>query len=1493
VTDGSQSHGERSVHKERELLKRLLREKARQTREAPVSFGQERIWFLDQLAPASAAYCETISARMNAEVSLRVLTRALNDVVRRHEILRTTFAEVDGRPVQRIAAELRLSAPVVDLTEVREAARPRELHAVIEAQSQRPFDLRRGPLLRLTLVRLHGREYVVVLTFHHIVGDAWSVGVLWRELLASYLVLSTGTRSPLPTPPIQYADYARWQRKRFEGEKLKEQLARLKESLSDLPILELPTDRPRPAVQSLRGATRSFEFPEELEDALELLGREEGATPFMTNLMAFELLLSRYTGSEDIVVGSTVSGRDRAELEGLIGFFVNMVPLRTSLRGNPTIRELLRRVRQTCLDAYAHQEVPFERLVEELRPERSLSQTPLFQVLFVHHRDLMAAPDVPGADYDPIPIDLRRSKFDLTMYTWQGKRDQGLMGSIEYCTDLFDPPTIDRMVGHLRVLMEAVSSDPDRRLTEYTVLTPEERRQLTESWAAGSTADYPGSASLSELFERQVGIRPDAIAVVSGDTQVSYGYLDAASNRLARHLASLGVAPDVCVAVFLERSEELVLGLLGILKAGGAYVPLDPDYPAERLAFMLNETRARAVLAEEHLRHRLPESDAAIVCLSEAWRTMGGPPGDPLRPGTTAENLAYLTYTSGSTGAPKGVAVCHRSVSRLLFGSDYARLGPSTTTLHLSSLSFDASTFELWGALLHGGRCVMYPERVPTFEQLGRWIESHGVNTLWLTASLFNLVIDEAPEALRGVEQLLIGGESLSVRHVRLALERLSATRIVNGYGPSEGTTFTCCYAVPEEIGGATSIPIGTPISNSRVYVLDRNQEPVPIGVSGELYIGGAGLARGYLSRGDWTAERFVPDGVGPPGGGRLYRTGDRVRWRATGVLEFQGRLDTQVKVRGFRIELGEIESTLASHPGVREAVVAAAEDGAGGKRLVAYLVPRRPGLAAAEVEEFLARKLPRFMIPASFVLLEELPLGRTGKLDRSRLPLPSGPARRTRPFVSPRNPTEEKLARIWSEVLDLEAVGVEDNFFELGGHSLLATQLSARVREAFQVEVPLVRLFERPTIAGLAEALLAGSVEPETATAADLRSEAVLDPSITVSASFGNTAFPSSVFLTGATGFLGAFLLRELLATTSANVHCLVRAASAEEARNRLQAALDSFSLGSLEEPGGSSRIIPVPGDLSRPYLGLSNRDFDELASRIEVIYHNGAMVNVLYPYAVHRAANVLGTQEVLRLASRIRLKPVHYVSTTGVASSGGEVIREEMDLDDMPPPGDGYSQSKWVAERLVREARSRGFPVCIYRPGRITGHSRTGVGNNDDLFSRLLKACVQLGQVPELDDAFVTDIVPVDYVSQALAHLSLQESSLGRVFHLVHPRPIEWRRVIEWIGELGYPLETIPHDVWIAERNRLGAISEDPMTAALSSSPVTEPGGSLLRPPRFECRNTLDGLEGTPIVCAPVDRRLLETYFSYWIQSGYLPPPRSDHGRFTVVNGLRGSGP
>jgi amino acid adenylation domain-containing protein/thioester reductase-like protein len=1510
VTDGSRSPGARSAHKERALLKRLLRERAGRPTEAPLSFGQERIWFLDQLAPASSAYCETIAARLNAVVSPPVLDRALNEVVRRHEILRTTFGAVAGRPVQRIAAELRLRAPVVDLTELDRAAQTAELRRAIATRTERAFDLGRGPLLRLTLLKLNRREHYVVLSFHHIVGDAWSVGVLLRELFAAYLFFSAGSRLPLPEPPIQYADFARWQRRRLERGKLDAQLARLKESLVDLPILELPTDRPRPALQSLRGATFTFAFPEELRGALEAVSGGERATLFMTSLMAFQLLLSRYTGSEDIVVGSPVAGRDHAALQGLIGFFANMVLLRASLRGDPTLRELLRRVRQACLDAYAHQDVPFEKLVEELRPERSLSQTPLFQVVFAHLRDLMTAPDVPGIDYEPIEIDARASKFDLTMYTWKAKHDHGLMGTIEYGADLFDAATVARMAGHYSVLLRAIAGNPEKRISELSLLRDEERQQLLFEWKAPG-AEYP-ALRLSESFERQVERAADSVAAVFEGEHLSYGELNRRSDRLARHLRTLGVAPDAPVAVCLERSLEMVVGVLSILKSGGAYVPLDPSYPPERLRFMLGDSGAKVVVTHESLARDLMAFEVRPVALDAGIPRPGGEGEIHAGPEAAPSNLAYLMYTSGSTGRPKGVAVTHKNVARLFQAiADRFDFGAADTWTLFHSYAFDFSVWELWGALLHGGRLVVVPHWVSRSpEAFHERLRLERVTVLNQTPSAF-FELAKVEERLGGCPALrlvIFGGEALELKALGSWFERHGDRnpRLVNMYGITEATVHVTYRALAvEDLARATGSPIGRAIPDLSLYVLDRQQQLAPIGVPGELCVGGPGLARGYLGQPKLTAERFIPDPFAPiegETGGRLYRTGDRARWSAEGELSYLGRFDHQVKVRGFRIELGEVESALREHPAVGQAVVAAMDEPALGVRLVAYVVARGEPKGLPDDDELcrhLKAKLPEYMVPSLYERLESLPLTPAGKVDRRALPAPS--ARRTgKGYVAPRTAVELELARIWSEVLKVDRVGVEDSFFELGGHSLMATQLWSRVREAFRVDLPLVRLFEKPTITGLAELLVVDSVEPNAARGPDLRREAVLDPSITFVPAARPALPPRNVFLTGGTGFLGASLLHDLLLTTKANVHCLVRAANAEEATNRVQAALESLSLDSLDlrgKDGAMSRIIPVPGDLSRPYLGLASEDFDALASRVDAIYHSGAMVSALYPYSVHKPTNVLGTGEVLRLSSRIRVKPLHYVSATSVATPTPDVsssaIGEEIDLDDMGPPKDGYSQSKWVAERIVVEARSRGLPVVIYRPGRISGHSRTGVGNDDDLFSRLLKLCVQLGRVPELEAPVMTDIVPVDYVSQALVHLSTRESSLGRVFHLVNPRPTEWSRVIEWIAELGYPLRPVPCAQWIAERNALFEGSEDRLLAALDSSSLSGSNGSLLQVPRFDSRNTLDALEGTAIVCPPVDARLLATYVSHWVRSGYLPPPPSERGRITAADGLQGTDP
>ena len=1040
------------------------------TSTAPLSFSQQRLWFLDQYEPNSSVYNIPSALRLRGSLNIGALEQSLDEIIRRHESLRTTFSMVDGKPVQVIDPLVKLSFVVVDLRDHPEGERE-EAQRLADEEARRPFDLRTGPLFRATLIRLGEQDHLLLLTVHHIVSDGWSIGVFYRELSVLYRAFTNGEPSPLMDLPVQYTDFAVWQREWLQGEMLEKQLSYWKNQIEGIPgVLHLPTDRPRPAVQSYRGKRQSIELSKELTEGLKALSRKEGVTLFMTLLAVFQTLLYRYSGQKDIVVGSPIANRNWAEIEGLIGFFVNTLVLRTDTSENPTFRKLLQRVQTTALEAYEHQDLPFEKLVEELKPERSLSHSPLFQVMFVLQNAPSNSLNVERLSVSPLRIGAETAKCDLTLSMRESV--DGLKGSLQYKTDLFDEETIIRMLGHFRVLIEGVIADPSQRLACLPVLTQPEKHQLLREWNV-TKRDYPRDSCIHELFEAQVERSPDAVAVICEGQQLTYRELNCKANQLAHYLRKHGVGSEVLVAICMERSLEMVVGLLGILKAGGAYVPLDPDYPTERLGFLLEDMQTSVLLSQKRLTTHLPESCARVVCLDRDWREIAEQSGENPISLTTPESLAYVIYTSGSTGQPKGVEVPHRGVLRLLLGVEYVQLDESETFLHLAAISFDASTFELWGALLHGAKCVLFSGKIPSPHELGNILHDHGISTLWLTASLFNTVIDEAPGALSGVRQLLIGGEALSVPHVRRAVTLLPHTQIINGYGPTESTTFACCFGIPARLDESiNSIPIGRPIANTEVYLLDYHLSPVPIGVPGELYIGGDGLARSYLNRPDLTAENFIPHPFGDEPGARLYKTGDLARYLSDSNIEFLGRIDYQVKIRGFRIELGEIESVLGQHPGVRETVVLAREDTPGIKRLVAYVVPvTEQACSTSELRNFVKQKLPEYMIPSAFVLLDVLPLTANGKVDRKLFP----PADQNRPeleasYVAPRTSTEKRLLEIWSKLLGLNQVGIRDNFFDLGGHSLLAVRLFAQIEKAFNQRPPLSSLFQDGTIEHLAK---------------------------------------------------------------------------------------------------------------------------------------------------------------------------------------------------------------------------------------------------------------------------------------------------------------------------------------------------------------------------------------------------------------------------------------
>jgi thioester reductase-like protein/FkbM family methyltransferase len=2064
----------------------------------PLSYGQQALWFLYQSAPESSAYNTAFTVHIRSHVDVSALRQVFQTLMNRHPCLRTTFKTIDGKPVQEVHGDQEVYFKQTDTS----TWSWEELNKRIVETYQRPFDLERGPVMRVNLFTSSEQDHILLIAIHHIVYDGWSLWIFLDEFHKLYSAKTTGTQASLGPLTHSYAEYVRKQAEMLagpEGERLwdywRQQLS------GELPVLNLPTDYPRPPVQTFNGSSYPFKLSDELTGRLKELAQREGVTLYMLLLAAFQVLLHRYTNQEDILVGAATTGRNQIEFAWVVGYFVNPVVLRADLSGNPPFKNFLKKVRQTVLDTLKHQDYPFPLLVERLQPNRDPSRSPLFQVGFVLQTpqqskelaEILIASDPTTRvkwgelELTPFRMGQQEGQFDLVLEMIEGQ--ESLHGVFQYNTDLFHETTIARMTGHFRILSEGIVATPEQQLSELPLLTEAERRQLLVEWN-DTQIDYPQSTCLHELFEEQVTRNPEAMAVVFEDRQLTYAELNSRANQLAHYLQGMEVGPDVLVGICLDRSLDMIVAILGILKAGGVYVPLDPAYPQERLSFIVEDVQV--LLTQNKLKleiGNLKSEKCRVVCCDSDWEKISEENPENLVNRTTADNLAYVIYTSGSTGKPKGVMIRHRSVVNLLTGLQhtiYTNCQDSQLRISLNGpLAFDTSVKQ-WIQLLQGHCLVIVPETIRFDGEALLSFLDRQIDVFDCTPSQLQLLISAGLLDQTHIEPkcLLLGGEALDesmwsalaqaehltcynvygptectvdatispirsstptlneqekIRYARqimledwgeetqkelkaktvfvagaggsgspiitqLALLGVGCIKIcdfdtvdlsnlnrqfvhcvsedvrlgmhkavsakktvqninphvkveifqtkitveniddmvgdadlifdsvdvfatkfilsqcairkgiphlfygmmdINAFGgifyPPKSPCFHCLFDT-EKVGqfqeftqyytkhaekklgtpvccpplftstgfmmmealkillgigepaygkfflflqkGNTSISrargvqgirywmnryfdqllekqgfsweqggwrntfveelqvsqnpdcqlcqhikdyekhtqpellsrvttndrpiIGRPVANTRVYVLDTALNPVPIGVPGELHIGGVGVARGYLNQPDLTEEKFIPDPFSNDVNARLYKTGDLVRYLPDGNIEFLGRTDDQVKIRGFRIEPGEIETLLQQHPDVRETAVIARDYASNTKRLVAYVVPEPkcaptiegkeryilpnnlaithlhknetdflykeifevqayvkhgitihdgdcifdvgahiglftlflhltsrnvkiysiepnpmvfeclrlntsfyevdttlfncglsntirtadftsypeftilsgfyadeheekevvrsfirkqhqhegtaeqvsenvleemlsekfksttipiqvrtlsdiieensveridllkinaeksefdilegikdqhwgkirqiamevhdidgrltqvkallnkygyhfnieqdwsleqtpttnyyiyavqasclrsqdqlklsspmlsdPILSPGKLRSFLKQKLPDYMIPSAFVMLETLPLTPNGKIDRRALP---DPERRDLAggYAAPRTSTEKIVAANWADLLGLAQIGVNDNFFDLGGHSLLIPQVISQVRDIFQIEIPLRSFFETPTVANLAQFITAirqGALSPELQnTPLDLQTEATLDPATCPEKPAEHwISEPSSVFLTGATGFLGAFLLHELLQQTQAKIYCLVRTSNKKEGSKRIQKTLESYEI--WEEQFGS-RIFPVHGDLSQPRLGLSVEQFDSLANQVDVLYHNGALVNFVYPYSALKAANVLGTQEVLRLACHRKVKPVHYVSTLSVFESpeySDKKVFYEHERPINEGLSNGYSQSKWVAEQLVMIARSRGLPVCIYRPGRITGHSQTGIWNTDDFACRMLKSCIQLGIAPYQD--IVVDMTPVDYASQALVYLSKQQASSGQVFHLLNPQPLLWNDLITWINSFGYSVQQIPYEQWqtklvaLAAQHSYENVLQPFLPILLDSDTNPQERGAQ----RFDCQKTLTGLAGTPIVCPPVDESLLTTYFSYFIRSGFLSPP------------------
>jgi amino acid adenylation domain-containing protein len=1092
-----------------ELLARLLKQKqidlsqavimprVRTSNDAPLSFAQQRLWLVLQLDPDNIAYNVPEAFRLNGPINITALADSFSEIIRRHEILRTTFQTVNGEPRQVIGPPQPVALDVVDLTHLPRPEREPAALRVINEDPWQLFDLTRGPLLRVKLFKLEDAEHIMLMTVHHIVSDGWSSGVMLDELTTLYHAFNRNQPSPLPELPIQYADFAIWQREWLSGEVLETQLSYWRQKLSGaLPVLELPADRLRPAVPSHRGAMEQIDLSDTLSRELENLSKEEGATLFMTMLAAFKVLIHRYTAQTDICVGMPIANRNRAETEPLIGFFINNLVLRSDLSGNPTFQSFLAQVREETLNAYAHQDIPFEKLVEELQPERSLSYMPLFQLMFMVQNAPAEEFGLQDLNLSEIQVGNPTAKYDLSFYISEVYNHQFVL--VLYNSDLFDAPTIKRLLEHYQMLLESIVADRRQRIAELPLLTQPEQELFAEINNTGT--EYPAGKRIHELFEAQVLRRPEAVAVVCEDRELTYVALNEQANKLAHQLRLRGVGAETIVGISMERSPELVVALLAVMKAGGAYFVLDLNYPKQRLALMLEETGVSLILTQQRWLPNLPALDGEevsrkgakedakaqkkIMCLDTDRDWLHDEPASNLAPVNYPDSLAFVFFTSGSTGKPKGVMATQRgAVNYLTYIVRNYELGEHDIVLQTASLSFDASVRDILAPLLAGAGLVLVPDDdVKDPLALLTSIKAHGVTCiLSLVPAMLRSLTDAAAETGITAETLrliLTSGESLSLSECARVRALLSdRVAIVNQYGATECTMSQTQYRAPESQSSGIAFA-GKPIANSQVYILDPYLGKCPAGVPGEIHIGGAGVARGYLQSPELTALKYIPHPFSDEPGARLYRTGDLGRFSPGGDIDLHGRVDRQVKVRGIRIEPAEIETVLKDHEHVADAVVVVREDTPGNQRLVAYVVLRRPDV---NLRAFVKARVPDYMVPASFVALAKLPLTSNGKVDHAALPIPDAASfDSNREFVAPRTPVEETLGQIWKEILQVGRAGVNDNFFELGGHSLLATQVVSRIRKTLKVNLPLRAIFDSPTIAELAASVESLTREPD-----------------------------------------------------------------------------------------------------------------------------------------------------------------------------------------------------------------------------------------------------------------------------------------------------------------------------------------------------------------------------------------------------------------------------
>jgi amino acid adenylation domain-containing protein/thioester reductase-like protein len=1476
-----------SIDDKRAQLTRVLAARSGNTNVGP---DQRRLWTLLELD--ADVPCERHAMYdIEGALDLAVLQQAIGAVLARHDVLRSTFDDVAGVPL-RIAGlapdfELTVLDGTPDDAGDNAAAGLGDAHDPVWArwlaEPREPRDPR--PLVRVAVIRRGPDAHRLLIAIHELVADDASLALFVEQAFASYEALCTG--QDVRTTAPAFAAFARAERAWLASADLRVELQRWRTALAEAVPLRFPVDRPRPEVKTHRSASVRTVLTASQAADLETLAVGLSSTPEEVVLTGFAVLLARHTGQLDCTVGIDSGRRRHRAWRRTIGPVASAAPLRidlSTLGDPPSFARAVGAVGRLRDAAVGAAMLPFATLVDELQPPRDLSRTPLYQVSFEWTDagyELAAA----GLVVRPRAVPAARTAVDLTLAAT--RLTDGIALRLDFNTDLCDAATAARMLQHLAMLLASAVARPEQAIARLAMVSDAELEAI-EAWNATTAAD-PADRCLHDWVSEQARRSPDAIAVRCGDGSLTFAELEQRSNQLAHHLRGLGLAIEGKVAICLERSTATIVAILGALKAGGAYIPLDPEYPDHRLRELVSDSQASIVITERALADRVPGGAARRVLIDDDWPAIAALPASAPAAVVTPENLAYLIYTSGSTGQPKAVMVAHRSaVNNIAWRQRTWALSPDDRVMHNHSFSFDPSVWATFWPLIAGAQLIVTPPRTAyDVGALVGLIRRHGVTVYGGVPSFHALVMEGAGNtALDSLRLVLSGGEALGAEVQRAVFAHTSAV-LANLYGPTEATidaTVWVCPRVPDP----QPAPIGAPLANLTAHVLDDDMRPVPIGVAGEIYLGGLGVARGYHGRARLTAERFVPDPWSRAPGARLYRTGDRGLRRADGAVVFLGRADDQIKVRGFRIELGEIEALLAEHPQVREAAVLAVDDDAGNRRLIGY-VGTRPDttLTGAELASHLAARVPAYMVPWKVIAMPELPKHAGGKIARGALPVPrAADAAAPGDDARPRTQLEDEVAQTFAMVLGRE-VGIHVDFFEAGGTSLMLARAAARLIARFQMTLAVHEFFRVPTIAGVAQVVELYQREGIEAVltrqhAEHLEADATLAPEIRADGlPLADHEDPSAVLLTGATGYLGAFMLQQLLERTRATVHCLIRARDATQALARLRDAMITYRIWSDDY---LPRIVPVPGDLAKLRLGLDDAAWNELAERVDVIYHSGALVNFVYPYSALRAANVRGTEEVLRLACTHRLKSVHYVSTIDVLLAmhmPRPFIEDDAPLRAQVQVPAGYTGSKWVAEKVVHLAADRGIPVAIYRPGLILGHEDTGATQTNDYLLVAFRGFVPMGILPSYPRIF--DTVPVDYVAKAIVHISTQRAAHGKFFHLFNPAPVSLARFCDWLGSYGYRFDIV--DFEVARKRALEVDTSHPLyplvplirDAEANPQESLDPAFIDRLQPDIECHNTLAYLAGSGIRCPAMTEELAHRCVRYLVEIGFLPPPEA----------------